>query len=306
MKMTNKNISFYDLQTSGVIDKLKNGKTIDDVLKFVQRKSDCVAKYEVPDGKTCFVKDVYTKTGISSIASSRLYEKAGILTPPVHLVTKKDSYTIQTIQPNVEDIDGVKTILANSDLEYKKIQTMAFGKYKWQIFYDEDLIATLLEFMTPSCLTSFQNMFLVDELRTDGDKHLKNYFFYKTKDSDKYEGVIGIDLDLMQILNYCGSKKDDFTRFLFCPYQTATPHQAYDNTCYKERITDMCQLAQDGVLSTSNIDAITTALDCDFPKEIKSACKDSKLGFGERNDIIKPVERLWEYNRETIGRELGM
>ena len=304
--MTNKNIFFYDLEASGIVDKLKKGLNINDVITFIQTKSDCVAKYQVADGKTCFVKDVDIKTGISSIASSRLYEKIGILTPPVSLIAKKDRYTIQTIQPNVEDLDGVKTILANSDLEYKKIQTRAFGKYKWQMFYDEGLITTLLKFMTPGCLTDLQNMFLVDELRTDGDKHLKNYFFYKTKDSDKYEGVIGIDLDLMQIYNYCGSKKEDFTNFLVYPYQTATPHQSYDNVCYKQRITDMRQLAQDGVLSASNINVITSALEYDFPKEVKSACKDCKLGFGERNDVVRPVERLWEYNRETLGKDLGM
>ena len=78
------------------------------------------------------------------------------------------------------------------------------------------------------------------------------------------------------------------------------------NVCYKQRITDMRQLAQDGVLSTENVNAITGALEYDFPKEMKSACKDSRLGFGERNEIVKPVERLWEYNRQTIGRDLGM
>ena len=304
--MTNKNNFFYDFDAKVIADKLKKGANVDDEIKFVQKQSDCVAKYQVADGKTCFVKDVDIKTGVSSIASSKLYEKIGILTPPVSFVAKKDRYTIQTIQPNVEDVEGVKTILANSDLEYKKISTRVFGKYKWQMFYDESLVAALLKFMTPSCLTAFKNMFLVDELRTDGDKHLKNYFFYKSKDSNKYEGIIGIDLDLMQIYNYCGSKKEDFANFLVYPYQTATPHQAYDNVSYKQRITDMRQLVQDDVLSASNINAIKSALEYDFPKEMKNACKDSKLGFGEKNEIVKPIERLWEYNRETIGRDLEM
>ena len=304
--MTNANSFFYDLESSRTVDRLKKGVNINNLIKFIKQKSDCVTQYEVADGKTCFVKDVYVKTGVSSIASSRLYEKIGILTPPVSFIAKKDNYTIQTIQPNVEDIEGVETILANSDIEYKKIETKVFGKFKWELFYDEGLIATLLKFMTPSCLTALQNLFLVDELRTDGDRHLKNYFFYKRKGSDKYEGVVCIDLDLMQIYNYCGSKKEDFTNFLVYPYQTATPHQAYDNVCYKQRIVDMRQLVQDGVLSESNINAMTSALKCDFAKEMKNACKESKLGFGERNEIVKPIERLWEYNRKTLGKDLGL
>ncbi len=304
--MTNKKISFYDLYANGIIAKLKKGQNVNNVMKFIETKTDCVDKYEITDGRTCFVKTVDTKTGVSSIASSKLYEKAGILTPPVSFIAKKDRYSIQTIQPNVEDINTVKTILANNDIEYRKIQTRAFGKYKWRLFYDKSLIDTLLKFMTPSCLTDLQNMFLVDELRTDGDKHLKNYFFYKSKDSDKYEGIIGIDLDLMQIYNYCGSKKDDFDNFLVFPYQTATPHQSYDNVCYKQRIMDMCQLAEDAVLSNKNISAIISALEFDFPKEIKATCKDSKLGFRERSEIVSPIERLWEYNRKTIGKDLGL
>ena len=304
--MTNKKISFYDLYANGIIAKLKKGQNVNNVMKFIETKTDCVDKYEITNGKTCFVKTVDTKTGVSSIASSKLYEKVGILTPPVSFIAKKDRYSIQTIQPNVEDINTVKTILANNDIEYRKIQTRAFGKYKWRLFYDKSLIDTLLKFMTPSCLTALQNMFLVDELRTDGDKHLKNYFFYKSKDSDKYEGIIAIDLDLMQIYNYCGSKKDDFDNFLVFPYQTATPHQSYDNVCYKQRIMDMCQLAEDAVLSKENISAITSALEFDFPKEIKATCKDSRLSFRERSEIVGPIERLWEYNRKTIGKDLGL
>ena len=299
--------TFCDLDAIEIVDKLQKGLNINDVLKFVHKVSDCVTKYKFANGKTGFVKNVDITTGIASIASSRLYKSIGILTPAVSFIAKKDKFTIQTIQPNVEDLDGATTILANNDLEYTKIQTRAFGKYKWQIFYDEDLIATLLKFMTPSCLTALQNMFLVDELRTDGDKHVKNYFFYKTKDSDKYEGVIGIDLDLMQIYNYCESgKKEDFENFLVYPYQTATPHQSYDYVCYKQRISDMRQLAQDNVLSASNIHAITNALQHDFPKEIKNVCKDVKLGIVKKHEIVKPVERLWEYNRKTIGKDLGM
>ena len=138
--MTNKQIFFGDIDAKVIADKLKKGQNINEVMKFIQKKADCVTKYEVADGKTCFVKDVDTKTGVSSISASRLYESIGIMTPPVSFITKNDRYTIQTIQPNVEDIEGVETILANNDLKYKRIQTRAFGRYKWQIFYDKEFI----------------------------------------------------------------------------------------------------------------------------------------------------------------------
>ena len=299
-------VFFYDINASGIIDKFRQGPKISDALKFIYKNSNGLALYETQDSKSFFVKETDIKTGISAIAASRLYKNAGILTPPVEFVAKKDKYTMQTLQQNVEGINGLETILADDDIEYKKIQSQAFGKYKWQLFYDERLINTLLKFMTSECFAQFQNMYLVDELRTDGDKHLKNYFFYKQKESSLYEGIIAVDLDLMQIYNYCGTKKADFTNFLVYPYQTALPQQLCDSVSYKQRMADMRQLVQDDVLSTSNIKTIKSTLEFDYPKEISKTCKEAKLGYAERKEIVKPVESLWEYNRETIGRDLGL
>ncbi len=305
--MTNKRkVFFYDLKACGIIDKFRSGPKVNDAIKFIYMNSNGLSLYKDQSGKSFFVKETDIKTGVAAIASSRLYSHVGIATPPVSFLSKKDKYTMQTLQQNVEGISGLETILAGDDVEYKKIGTQAFGRYKWELFYDERLMATLLKFMTPDCLTQFQNMYLVDELRTDGDKHLKNYFFYKTKDSEKYQGLIAVDLDLMQIYNYCGTKKADFTNFLVYPYQTALPHQTYDNTSYKNRIDNMRQLVQDDVLSTSNIDTLKDTLEFDYPQEMSNVCKETKVSHAEKKELVKPVEGLWEYNRETLGKDLGL
>ena len=306
-EMNNKGkIFFYDLNASGIVDKFRRGPKVSDALKFLYKNSNGLDLYQEGDGRSFFVKETDIKTGVTAIASSRLYGHIGIATPPVSFVAKKDKYTMQTIQQNVEGAGGLETILADDDVEFRKIQTQAFGKYKWQLFYDERLMATLLKFMTPDCFAQFQNMYLVDEMRTDGDKHLKNYFFYKDKESDRYQGIIAVDLDLMQIYNYCGSKKSDFANFLVYPYQTALPQQMCDYVAYRQRVEDIRQLVRDNVLSDSNVNTITSTIEFDYPKEVSNVCKEAKVGLGERKEIIKPVERLWEYNRETLGKDLGL
>lgn len=300
-----KNQIFDDLEAGGIVEKFNKGLGEKGDMKPVAQMSYYVKKY-TDDGKSYFVKSSDKNKGIASVVSSKLCEDVGILTPPVYMLSGKDNKSIKTLQQSVEDIDGFETLLANEDVEYTKIQKKVFGKFKWQLFYDEELIADLLKSMTPSCLTQFQNMYLVDELRTDIDRHTKNYFFYKTKDSKKYQGVIAIDLELMAIYTYCGAQKGDFINFLAQPYQTALPHQLYDKVSYIQRMSDMRQLLQDGVLSESNIKAILDALEYDFPKEMKKACKQKKVGLKERNAIVSPIERLWEYNRKTIGKDLGM
>ncbi len=305
--MNNKSpIFFYDLKACGIIDKFRKEPKVGDAIKFLYKNSHGLSLYQTKEGPSVFLKETDIITGVSSIASSRLYGHVGIATPPVSFVEKKDKYTMQTIQQNVEGIGGLETILADDDIEFRKIQTQAFGKYKWQLFYDARLIANLLRFMDAECLTQFQNMYLVDEMRTDGDKHLKNYFLYKSKESERYQGLIAVDLDLMQIYYYGGSKKTDFANFLYYPYQTVTPQQLSDNVAYRQRVEDMRQLIKDDVLSESNVNAITSALEFDYPKEMSNVCKEAKVSFVERKEIIKPVERLWEYNRETLGKDLGL
>ena len=297
-----KKIFFEDLAAVGVVDEFNRKIDTESVQKTGQM-SYYVSKY-VSNGKSYFVKQADNQKAVASVASSRLCAAAGILTPPVFILKNKNR--ISTLQSNVEEIDGIETILAQDDIEYTKIQKKLFGKFKWQMFYDEELIFELLKFMTPDCLTQFQNMFLVDELRTDVDRHTKNYFFYKTADSKKYQGVIAIDLELMAIYNYCGDKKDDFINFLAYPYQTALPHQLYDKVSYLQRVSDLRQLLQEGVLSQANIKALIDALEYDFAKDFKNTCKKNGVKRKERNQIVSPIERLWEYNQKTIGKDLGL
>ena len=300
-----KNNFFDDLKSNGVVDKFANSLDSDKV-KLTDQMSYYVSKYKLDGDKSYFVKQSDELKSVASIASARLCEKSGILTPPIYMLRGKNKKSIKTLQQNVGDIDGIETILARDDIEYSQIQKKVFGKFKWQMFYDEELVRDLMRFMTLDCLTQFKNMFLIDELRTDVDRHTKNYFFYKTKDSKKYQGVIAIDLELMAIYEYCGAHKDDFINFLAHSYQSSLPHQVYDRVNYIQRVSDMRQLLQDGVLSEANIKAMVAALEHDFPADMKEICKQNRFRGKDKNEIIVPIERLWEYNQKTIGKDLGL
>ena len=44
--MADKNSIFYDIDANATADKLKKGANVNDVIKFIQKRADCVAKYE--------------------------------------------------------------------------------------------------------------------------------------------------------------------------------------------------------------------------------------------------------------------
>lgn len=297
---------FLDFEAQSVLKKLEKQSGRKTNVKVVESFSSNVKKCKI-DGDTneFLLKESPNAQAIAGIASAKMYNNIGIETPPVQMLKSKGTST-NTIQQDVLTIDGILSTLAGDDVEYASIERKVLGKFKWQVFYDSNTAKMFLQFMTPECLEQLKNVFLVDEVRTDYDRHIKNYFFYKNKEAEKYQGVIVIDLEQMAVYQYCGTKKDDFASFLLYPYSSATPQQAIDFECYKQRVKDIQEMIQDGVLSEKNIEVLLGAMKYDFPAELKQACKQRKLRVSERNKIITPVQRLWEYNQNTIGKELGL
>ena len=255
---------------------------------------------------TYFVKRAMNKQCVPAIASSRMYNAAGIATPPLFMLKSKEKKYTKTIEQEVTSINNLIYELAGSNIEFAKIETRAFGKHKWALFYDEDLVITMLKFMEYDCLEGLKDLFLADELRTDVDRHLKNYFFYRSPESKKYQGVVAIDLEQMAIYKYCGTSKSDFESFLYYPYQSATPQIVSDELSYLDRVRNIRELIDDGVLSLRNIQTLKNIISYDFPNEVKKVAKERGLHGLEKRCLVTPIERLWDYNRKTIGKDLGL
>ena len=301
------------------IKEFLSDKSVEDAAKVISSKKDLkhihtieklnhsTQKIYVPNTPNPMIyKQSDLQTSLGGAASSKMYNQIGILTPEIHLVNNGNKFSSATLQQDVSSIDFLYTTLAGSNYEYSQIVHEFFGKDKWAVFYDTNLSRRLLQFMTPNCLDQLKNVFLIDELRTDVDRHTKNYFFYKSKDADKYEGIITIDLEQMTIFFNCSSAKDDFSNFLVTPYESATPQQKYDHICYMQRVKNIRELIDDGVLSQRNLEALTLTLKHNFPADIKKLVKEKHLHGKTKKDIVDPIERLWEYNQKTIGKDLGL
>lgn len=276
-------------------------------VRTIEKLSSTAKRIEVPNAPNPLIfKQTDNQSGIVGAASSIMYNDIGILTPQIHLINDKNKALTSTVQQNISSIDFLYTVLAGCDFEYSQIVREFFEKDKWAVFYDSYLANRLLQFMTPECLEQLKNVFLIDELRTDIDRHTKNYFFYKRKGVDKYEGVITFDLEQLSIYFHCGDGKDDFSNFLLIPYESATPQQKYDHICYMKRVQNIRELIQDGVLSQQNLEVLIEALKHDFSADVKKLVRSKKIYGKEKNKIVDPIERLWEYNQNTIGKDLGI
>ena len=254
-------------------------------LKVTPSKNlDYVQKTKI-NNQPIIIKKSSLEYGVGSIASSRMYKKLGINTPELYLLKNQSNNITTTFQADVSSIDGFITTLAADSVQYSKLDERPFGKCKWHCFYDPDLINTLLQFMTPSCLEQLQNIFLIDEIRTDNDRHQHNFFFYRTPDSNKYQGIIVVDLDNMVVYNYCKGKREDFQNFLFLPYGSFTPQKTTDYISYFHRVNNLRQVIQEDLLSSNNIKTLRNSLNFDFPAEIKRVCLERGINAKEYNKI---------------------
>ncbi len=272
---------------------------------------------------TFFYKKNYTKkTILQPMAAAELFHAADLHTPPVFAsihdfkdIVYQLTQQIQSIPKFQNATEASETAFATKLRKindfwtlYEDYELLSIKNWKqidtWLPLYSPKMKALYLEFMTEKCFDEYINMFLLDTLRTETDRHLRNYFFYKTTSTQKYEGIVPIDLDRVEIL--CSYNNYPVNNFDFekNKFETRSPIVTFETLTHKDRLNIICRLLQDGVLSESNINTIKTALGFDMGKTIKDIGKKYDLSEQEINKVYNPIARLWEYNQNTLSREL--
>ena len=258
------------------------------------------------DTTDIFIKTLTPNEVAFGIASSNLYNEIGLDTPYAFPVKIKEENELALGTQNIEKLN-IK------DLEIKQACTTLFcilkldnnANYsvptKWTILFNQEERNKLLEVMTEDCLEQLINLLLADELRADNDRHWGNFFFYKQKGSEKYEGLIVIDIDNTRLLRKQNTSPAlSFQYFLHNPFISFTALQYTDKfQSHSKRIKNLKKLLEQGKLNNSNIETLTKAVNYDLAKDIQT--------LGEKHNISKETQyvyemtsRLSEYNRRHL------
>lgn len=286
-----------------------DGKRINNVPTMTE--SGILTHPLIIDGKRYFPKGNNGEYSIVDIASANMYNEIGIPTPPIYTIEKPASGPLKQplISLATQDVRSVQDFIFNvaNDLISQKDMTgyRLLTMYKWDPLYDANLQRILLKYMTRECFDQLIGLFLVDEIRSERDRHEDNYFFYKSKDAELFEGVMPIDHEMMQVLRFDLHKKDDFTNFLYTPYQTPNLFGSLDNGCYTQRVKDLKELLEDGVLTEEQIKLMKRAIQYNLPREIKRVGKNPHFKIF-RQFAYDGASRLWECHHKDLGKELGL
>lgn len=287
--------------------------------------------YDV-DGDSFYGKVNTTKhlhTYAHEIASSKFLGDMGIITPPQYpfraIVDKHGKQYIRAhglLSQNVQTINGIDCTIANDIKEFKLLPIESSDFFvttnQWQILCDESIREQCLEIMTPECYEEIIKFFMLEELRTSGDTHLYNYFLYKLEGSDKFNGVIPIDLEESSIINYNYPVRnsDAFNTFIHhFPYQSTLPFRNnydytgmgflnyYDFRTYYGRMRTFKDTIANGKLSNDLMTFLKQVINYDFPKLIADTCDKYHLG-DDTKQVCSIVDRLWDYNYKNLDKEL--
>lgn len=264
------------------------------------------------DSTPMFFKKLPINTLIFGLASEKLFNHIGIPTPHGIICQKED---MDELLLGTQDIGQLPCkeigIYQAFELPFCK-RKLAFNMLtqvpsKWTILYNDNERQELLSIMTEECLEEFIKIMLIDELRADNDRHWGNFFFYKENDSDKFQGIIVIDVDNTRLLRqWPKNPKLAFSLFKHNDYISWTALLYTDNAqSYAKRIKQLRKLINKNILSGSNCQTLKDVLNYDFPKRIKELGKEYSLEE-QTKFIYDTTSMLWEYNNKNIGRELGL
>lgn len=258
--------------------------------------------------KPYYMKDFYFNLSYVELASSQMYNDLGLMCPPVHMLSVPNKNRTQIVSQDVTSIDGLEVVVASKSIVEEDVFSFEKEIYnKWETLYNPRIRDELLEHMTPECLEQLMIMHVLDEVRSESDRHLGNYFFYKHKGKEKFEGVIPIDNEFARVVFDNIRTKEDFERFLQNKYLAPTPLMSHDNISYKERMTNLKNVIHRGLLTKEQMDILKSELNYDFPKTIKDQPHNSCLKKYQK-DAYDGISRLWEYHHgdDGIAQELGL
>ena len=292
------------------LDQLKTRKNKKGIILIdhILTKQDQNNKYKINIGDTsCYFKQDMQARLLAGMAGSRMYSALGIPTPITSLAKPIAKDRLFALSQDVYSLKnlGFDVIHAHKSPLYsilsKNNRLDNFADNKWADFCNPVLNDFFLQYMTPTCLDELKNIYLLDELRTDPDRHWLNFFFYKEKDSDKYEGIVPIDLEHGYMFSY-GLNYDKLIDLNYSTY-TIRGDRDFAKT-YTDRLKNLKFSIQKGCFENSQIEILKQGIQFDFPTLIDFL--HNKYFSRSLDEQCDNAKRLWELNYRELSKDLNL
>lgn len=243
---------------------------------------------------------------IAELNMGKVYNDLGVNSAeyyPIYLMNEFTRYKmLKLASQDLKKLDDNLELVNPLDI-LKNIYSYGITN-SWKVLYCVKIKDQLLEYMTEECFDKMIRMFLLDTLTTQGDRHSKNYFFVRNKQSKLCEDIIAIDNEVLNINQYSLSKmptSESFDNFLTSRELMYFPLSVQTGLTYEEVNRELNKLISSGNLSQEQIDFIKSVLDYDIA--LSHGRVADEYNIPNRQLFLKHeemLERLWDYNRTTL------
>ena len=224
-----------------------------------------VSRYNLKE-TPIYVKDFYYEMGdesaaIYEIVISKVMNDCNVNSVPYFPILRIRKNGQTNLYSFSQDIFTIKDYLFTTGAspmwrEKNLIFDSAFNSSSndiWHFVKNKKVKHFLLEYMTEECFQQLIDCCLIDELSGQIDRNLSNYFFFKTNDKNKFEGIIAIDSALTWIFDrkgYKAKKPIDFDSnlayFVCKSYPTKSASGVLSNGSYEQRIKTIKEMFDKG------------------------------------------------------------
>lgn len=161
-------------------------------------------------------------------------------------------------------------------------------------------------YITEECFDEMVNMYLLDVVATQRDRNPSNFFLYRKKGSQLWEGIIAIDnsytiqndcLTIRRVDN-CNAKRLAELIWQDPNGLMLTFPRTYNMQPYGDRLKEINNLIQSGEFNKKQIDLIKSIKDYDLSGTIKKVEDDKHLTISSTQKDV--MNYLWERTQSVL------
>lgn len=261
-------------------------------------------------GKSFYLKRVNPfeeeLNGVNEMALGNAYNDLGVNSVVGYPVLQNKGHRYDTVKMLTQDVCKLKgldveigsKVLSELDKKYPYKRTSS-----WEIVRNSRVKGDLLEIMTEECYNKLVNMHLLDNLTTNCDRHSNNYFFVKSKGSDKWEDIVTIDHEYLGVVEYeCvgGNTYECIENYVKNKHSMIMPMDTHKELSHSHRIKSINQMIDKGKLSDQNIALLRNATEYDLLGAYDKILNKYQINSETLDYYRRLIDGLWEYNRKNL------
>lgn len=266
----------------------------------------------------CLTGHVYNDLGVNSSLGYPLRRSNGNLAIATQDVSHLGKW-IKDKETNVVSLEEIVGEIFKRTEPFKMLNREKLKMYNinhydyqktnmWGCVLNPAFRKEMLEYMTPQCYEDLKNMYVLDVIMGNPDRHYLNYFLTKKKGGDKWQSVIAFDNESNiyrdTLKEFRGTPKEIYNLAHSTVSNFYTPQLVKDGITHVERLDDLRNHVVNGKFNRSQYELLERMVNYDLPSKMNTMYKVHDIKGKDVNKLKDVVSMAWETNQKMIDKAM--